>query len=235
MERRGLACVRLLRSIRPLTVQCPPATVRFDKKCTKFGFSSTRGSIAEKTTVTPLNSDPKIRSAASCSSEILIASGLASSASRSPLFVRDAAVASRAFCSAMASVRITMLPVTVMEVIPFFHRVAHPRIRNAAFVVTCHRNRYPHFVSGFHLGERVRRGDSRSFKEIVEENMNGSLDSKKIGCWLVSSTVALLLVLGLGVGQERPSTPLSAQDRVPTIANLAGRKKGSNSAQSIAP
>ncbi len=53
--------------------------------------------------------------------------------------------------------------------------------------------------------------------------MNGSLGSKKVGCWLVSSTVGLLLMLGVGVGQERPSTPRRAQDRVSSESGLTVR------------
>src|SRR6266550_4591942 len=84
------------------------------KRASSSVSPSTRSSITEKPTVTPLNSDTNTRPATICSSGILIASGLASSASRSPSFVRDARScnASRAFCSVKAAVRMMMLLVT---------------------------------------------------------------------------------------------------------------------------
>jgi hypothetical protein len=48
--------------------------------------------------------------------------------------------------------------------------------------------------------------------------MSGSLDSKKVGRRLVSSAVGLLLLLGVGVGQERP--PRRAQDRASSESGL---------------
>jgi hypothetical protein len=51
--------------------------------------------------------------------------------------------------------------------------------------------------------------------------MNGSVDLKGVGRWLVSSAVGLLvLMLSVSVGQERPSTPQTVQDRASAESGL---------------
>ena len=94
-----------------------------------------------------------------------------------------------------------------------------------AIVVTTARRRWNlHRNAGVSRVEDPARVNPWCIHGNIKENMNDCKDLRRIGCWRVSSAIGLsVLTLSGSVGQERPPSSQTVQDRSSASSGLTVR------------